>query len=58
MAKVLCDLEKCKFCKWEDGTGEFVCQADIISLSSEHYCDGGCDEGWEIWEEEGEDYEF
>lgn len=48
MTKVCCSLEKCIYNK--DG----ICMNTEIYLDHEHYCCGGCDEGWKF-EEEDED---
>ena len=49
MTTVSCLLEKCIYNK------DTICTKDTISLSDEHYCIGGCDEGWEFPpEEEGQ----
>ena len=45
MTKVNCGLEICRNNK--DG----ICAAGEISLAGSHYCDGGCDSGWDIPEE-------
>lgn len=31
-----------------------ICTAEEITLDAEHYCCGGCDEGWE-WPKEDEE---
>lgn len=49
MTKVTCYLEECVHNK------DCICTKDEITLDSEHYCVGGCDDGWEIPEEEEDD---
>ena len=46
MANVNCLLTECIWNK------DCVCQRDEITLSDDHYCDGGCDEGWEMERED------
>ena len=46
---VNCYLHACKYLDQE----ECVCTKDEITLEEEHYCEGGCDDGWEFDEEEG-----
>ena len=48
MTQINCLLEKCI---WNKDT---ICTKDVITLDEEHYCIGGCDEGWEFTEEEDE----
>lgn len=43
MTNVICYMEDCAYCR-ED----CVCTKDEITLDSEHLCDGGCDDGWEV----------
>lgn len=50
MTVVNCFLEKCTYNK------DNICTRDAIMLDEEHYCIGGCDDGWEFPpEEDGED---
>lgn len=50
MTMVNCLLEQCVHNK------DTVCAKDTITLSDDHYCIGGCDEGWEFPpEDEDED---
>jgi hypothetical protein len=49
MTLVECYLEECEFCK------DNYCTASDIVLNAEHDCDGGCDYGWSIPEEEDDD---
>jgi hypothetical protein len=49
MTKVNSYLEECVHNK------DMVCTKDAITLDSEHYCIGGCDDGWEIPEEDEDD---
>lgn len=49
MTKVNCFVEECNFCK------DYVCTNTEITLNDEHSCYGGCDNGWDIPEEEDED---
>ena len=50
MTVVNCFLDKCVHNK------DNVCTRDTIMLDDEHYCIGGCDDGWEFPpEEEDED---
>lgn len=51
MAKVNCLLEECIY------NIETICTKDEITLSDEHSCCGGCDDGWEFANEEDEDDE-
>lgn len=37
-----CGIEICNYN--QDG----ICTASEITLSENHYCDGGCDDGWDI----------
>lgn len=46
---VTCGINKCKHN--DDG----LCKAESIYLSEDHDCDGGCDDGWDIDEEEEEE---
>lgn len=46
---VTCGIDKCKHN--DDG----LCKAESIYLSEDHDCDGGCDDGWDIDEEEEEE---
>lgn len=43
---VECFLTKCRY------NEECACTKERIVLDEEHCCDGGCDDGWEIREEE------
>ena len=45
---VCCELEECNYNK------RGYCTREKIFLDANHYCDGGCDEGWEIEPEEEE----
>ena len=49
MTEVNCFLEECVHNK------NNICTKDVIYLEDEHSCEGGCDEGWDIPEEEEED---
>lgn len=42
MTTVGCGLETCIYNK--DG----ICTKEMIYLSEDHYCIGGCDDGWEF----------
>lgn len=44
--KVNCFLEKCEYNK------NYICTKDEIILDEEHSCVGGCDDGWEIKEDD------
>lgn len=46
---VNCLLDKC------DYNQDCICTREEITLSEEHYCVGGCDDGWKIKEEDDED---
>ena len=46
--KVTCMLENCKFCDSENQ----ICTNEKIYLADDHYCIGGCDDGWEIDEQD------
>ncbi len=46
MPIVYCGLDRCVH------NADFICRAEQIDLSAEHYCGGGCDMGWEYEEEE------
>lgn len=46
MTKVTCFLEECIHNKNQ------ICGRDSIILDKEHDCEGGCDYGWSIPEEE------
>lgn len=48
---VHCYLEDCIKRDPKEG----ICLAEDISLGEEHWCNGGCDEGWEFPEEEEEE---
>ena len=48
MTHVNCDMYDCVNC--DDGE----CTAEEISLNEGHVCDGGCDEGWRMKEDEDE----
>lgn len=50
MTQVVCYLKKC--IHNEDN----VCTKDIIMLDDKHFCDGGCDDGWEFAQKEDNDY--
>lgn len=43
---VNCGLEECEHCR--DG----ICTTDEISLDEEHCCNGGCDYGWKMKDED------
>ncbi len=60
MPKVLCGLEACKYNRWSDEDLSFICEAETIEVYSEHVCNGGCDEGWVLpdEEEEGDEHVF
>ena len=45
MPKVICNVERCK----NNQDGE--CKAEEIYLSDDHFCTGGCDDGWEMEKE-------
>lgn len=49
MTTVSCLLETCIYNR------DTICTKDTITLSDDHYCTGGCDEGWEFPPEEDED---
>jgi len=49
MTLVECYLEECEFCK------DNYCIASDIVLNAEHDCNGGCDYGWSIPEEEDDE---
>ena len=44
--KVSCLQEDCKY------NQDSMCTKDEITLYGSHCCDGGCDDGWELKEEE------
>lgn len=46
---VNCLLDKCEYNR------DCFCTREEITLSEEHYCIGGCDDGWKIKEEDDED---
>ena len=46
MTTVYCLLEECMY------NEDAICTKDEITLDAEHYCDGGCDNGWELKGEE------
>ena len=46
MPKVNCLLERCKYCI------DTICTAEEITLAENHYCSGGCDDGWEFEEDD------
>lgn len=46
MPIVSCDLDRCRY----NHVG--TCTAEEIYLSADHICDGGCDDGWIIAEED------
>ena len=48
---VSCLLEKCIYNK------DAICTKDTITLSDDHYCIGGCDDGWEFPPEEEDEEE-
>lgn len=50
MTQVICYLKKCIHNK------DNVCTKDVIMLDDEHFCDGGCDDGWEFAQKEDNDY--
>lgn len=54
MTKVICNLEECIHCKYDDHEG-YVCQANTIELYSDHVSYGGCDYGCVIPREEEEE---
>jgi len=56
MTKVICNLEGCIHCKYDDHEG-YVCQANTIELYSDHVSYGGCDYGCVIPREEEEEEE-
>lgn len=49
MTKVNCNLEVCIYCV------DNVCTKDEIHLYEEHFCCGGCDDGWEFEEDEDDE---
>ena len=51
MTTVSCLLEKCIYNK------DAICTKDTITLSDDHYCIGGCDDGWEFPPEEEDEEE-
>lgn len=51
MTEVMCELELCLLNK------NGVCTAKTIWLDEEHFCCGGCDEGWVFAEAEDEEDE-
>ena len=51
MTVVNCFLEKCTHNK------DNICTRDAIMLDEEHYCIGGCDDGWEFPPEEDDEDE-
>ena len=51
MTTVNCLLEKCIYNK------DTICTKDEITLSDDHYCIGGCDEGWKFPPEEEDEEE-
>lgn len=49
MTTVMCGIDKCK------NNVDGLCIGKYIYLSEDHSCDGGCDVGWDIDEEEEEE---